>query len=155
MQKFNYIFLSASNNQVAPKHTFTGLTQNTHYVARLVNGSTVIARRCFRTAIDTTTFNTLLPSAANMHRIQTGDTDGIDLNQRRNQIHHPDNFGNTEFASGCFAFGGTRAQINACMCGARNAAGTEWRATDVEAGFTWITTNQQELEAFECPDRDG
>ncbi len=41
------------------------------------------------------------------------------------------------WSSGCFAFGGTRQQILACLCGARNSSG-QWARTDSEDGYNHI-----------------
>jgi len=60
-----------------------------------------VSRRCFKTAIDTATaFNRQLQYHAE-----------IDL-----------------YAGGCFAFGGTPAQVRACLCGARNR-NNQWART--------------------------
>jgi len=40
------------------------------------------------------------------------------------------------FASGCFAQDFTRAQVRACLCGARHTDG-RWAPTDDEDGFEW------------------
>jgi len=78
--------------------TFGSLTQNTRYALTLHTRSSsssrhTAARLCFRMATDLT----------------RGIADWGE-----------DNYANSDTAGGCFAFGGTRQQILACLCGARN-----------------------------------
>jgi len=40
------------------------------------------------------------------------------------------------FSGGCFAFGGTPAEIRACLCGARHSDG-RWARNDDDADFEW------------------
>jgi len=98
---------ATTNIESGRRFTFSGLKQNTHYVARLFNGSTVVARHCFRTAVSPGAMSRALGYHADIGR----------------------------HASGCFAFGGTPEQVQACLCGARNSSGT-WRATNGD-GYDW------------------
>jgi len=100
--------------------TRTPLTANTQYVLAVHTDTNAFnntswpksarigARICFKTG----------PSAAQMSRALGW----------HNDIK--------SFAGGCFAFGGTPAQVRACLCGARNASG-RWAPNDDDDGYEW------------------
>ncbi len=115
--------VSTSTALPAGGQTFTGLKQDTPYVAvlytsRIINSwrnSNAFARLCFRTAADL----------------------------ERPLAHHDDiNHGGQ--AGGCFAFADLngpnhRQKANACLCGARNSSG-QWAQTDAEDGYEYISS---------------
>ncbi len=102
---------------VAGTRVFTGLKQNTRYVAalytsRIINSwrnSNAFARICFRTAADLE-----IPFGSG-RAVGPGDS----------------------WSSGCFAFSKDPNQIRACLCGARNSSG-RWARTDAEDGYEYI-----------------
>jgi len=113
-------FTSVSSAATSRAYTFNNLVAGTNYVlyahadanAALgfntpANAKTGI-RVCFKTG----------PSAAQMSRSL----------RWYNDIK--------QIAGGCFAFGGTPAQVRACLCGARNASG-RWAPNDDDDGYEW------------------
>jgi len=98
----------------AKSTTFSGLKQNTRYALTLHTRSNnsnrhTAARVCFKTATDLT---------------------------RAIQDWGEDNFADSGTAGRCFAFGGTRQQILACLSGARN--GNSWARNDSQDGYSYI-----------------
>ena len=89
--------------------TVSSLTPNTRYTVEVLAASKLIGKSCFRTALDLE-----IPFGSG-RAVGPGDS----------------------WSSGCFAFGGTRQQILACLCGARNSSG-QWARTDSGDGYTYI-----------------
>ncbi len=106
--------LSPATAITARTRDFAGLKQNTRYTAilRTGNAGSPFARICFRTAADLE-----IPFGSG-RSVGPGDS----------------------WSSGCFAFGGTRNQVLACMCGARNASG-QWAWTDSQDGYEYIISD--------------
>ena len=111
----------------APSATrkFASLKPNTRYTAIIHSGNTnaskVIARSCFKTAVDME-----IPFGSG-RSVGPGDS----------------------WSSGCFAFGGTRNQVLACMCGARNASG-QWARTDSQDGYEYIISDTNWRQRVGC-----
>ncbi len=97
----------------------TALEQSTYHVATLhtgylTNNSRAVLRIRFKTAIDS--------------NIPFNSGRSIDPGDAR--------------SSGCFACGGARAQILACLYGSRNAAG-QWARTDGGDGYTYTLSGTE------------
>ncbi len=101
--------LLPAQTTAAQTTTVSSLTPNTRYTVEVLATSELIGKSCFRT----TTFDLEIPFGSG--RAVTGDG----------------------WSSGCFAFSRDRNQINACLCGARNADG-DWARTDAEDGYEYI-----------------
>ncbi len=110
--------VTSTNPLAAGSHTFTGLKQNTPYVAvlyttRLFNSwksNNALARLCFKTAADLE-----IPLGSGRGGDGPGDS----------------------WSSGCYAFSKDPNQIRACFCGARNSSGS-WARTDAEDGYEYM-----------------
>ncbi len=102
---------SPATTITARTRDFTGLKQNTRYTAvvHAGNAGSPFARLCFRTAADLE-----IPFGSG-RAVGPGDS----------------------WSSGCYAFSKDRDQINACLCGARNASG-QWAWTDSQDGYEYI-----------------
>ena len=107
--------VTSTSPLAAGSRTFTGLKQNTPYVAVLHttrlfnswNNNNALVRLCFRTAADL--------------EIPFGSGRAID----------------GTWSSGCYAFSKDPNQIRACFCGARNSSGS-WARTDAEDGYEYM-----------------
>ncbi len=96
----------------ADPKTFSTLKQNTRYTAvtHIGDVTRILSRFCFKTAADLE-----IPFGSGRGGDGPGDS----------------------WSSGCFAFSTDRNEINACLCGARNASGA-WARTDAEDGYEYI-----------------
>ena len=109
--------VAAGTDLVANLKTFSNLKQNRRYTAVTHIGDVTkfLSRFCFKTAADL----------------------NINVAHNLGAAVNPGETGPPLRTSGCFAFSSDRSQIQACLCGARNASG-EWARTDSEDGYEYI-----------------